>query len=229
MDKQEPHIEEMNLSERVKKGDALKAAYQFEVNELVDAKDSAYNWLVAQILKLEKCFASITFDGWLSKWNEEQKSLTKLAPFRYYTKGYTGQKRCSDRAYMAYSIQFIDRESTILDEVSKNIMALSPRAMTQYLRGRLYIVADFLMETDYGDRLDDLPKVFALLRKILLFTIKYVNGLAEKCSYIGEGTKYKSLYLFDPRVAYAMSWYEIIEVQRLFFFQCPRILAFYAV
>jgi hypothetical protein len=68
MDKQET-LEE-SLAERVKKGDAMRAAYQFQVNELVDAKDTTYNWLVARILKIDKNFASISFDGWSKKWNE---------------------------------------------------------------------------------------------------------------------------------------------------------------
>ena len=72
MDKQEATICGGTLSENIKKGDEERAAYQYQIHHLVDAKDTAHNWLVGYILALgnDKTTVSITFDGWIPKWNE---------------------------------------------------------------------------------------------------------------------------------------------------------------
>jgi hypothetical protein len=161
-------------------------------------------------------------------YQQDQKSLTKLAPYRYITTGYTGQKNNADRHYMTYSSDTVQKESEKLDKLALNIMALDAREMTQFLRGRLYVLADFLLETDYTGKEEEIPKVVTLLKKILNFTIIYMKQYPSMIPYEAEGLKYRNLYLADKRVAFALALKDIVDVQSIYF-NCHRVIKFYGV
>jgi hypothetical protein len=60
----------------------------------IDAKDSVNNWCVAKIIDhdLINNRISIHFDGWSARYDETVKiNSSRIACFRKYTSGYTGQ------------------------------------------------------------------------------------------------------------------------------------------
>lgn len=66
----------------------------------VDAKDSVNNWCVARIIdhKLQAGRITIHFDGWSPRYDEEVRiTSSRIAAFRKYTAGYTGQTRAALR------------------------------------------------------------------------------------------------------------------------------------
>ena len=152
--------------------------------------------------------------------------LRALAPFRYNSKGYTGQKKYSDRRYIIYSLELVEREIKRIEDASQCMMFTDAKGITQYYRGWLYSVADCIMESTAIDE-SHFPKVIELHKKLLGLIAKYFNELSQCIPFIAEGYKYKNLYLADKRVAFAISWYEIIDILKMYFLQNLRVLDFY--
>ena len=69
---------------------------------LCDAQDTVHNWCLSEIVGVNGREINVHFDGWPDRWDEVsvtpfnpqqwyKGSSYKVAPFRKYTKGYTGQ------------------------------------------------------------------------------------------------------------------------------------------
>lgn len=64
----------------------------YKDGDFIDAMDTVQKWCLAQVSLSQELGARIHFDGWSSKhdcnyrWNSY-----KIAPFRKYSRGYTGQ------------------------------------------------------------------------------------------------------------------------------------------
>lgn len=66
----------------------------------MDARDQVNNWCVGQIIDINSETQTVTvhFDGWSDKYNVElPKKTSKIAPFRSYSRGYTGQQKVALR------------------------------------------------------------------------------------------------------------------------------------
>jgi len=62
----------------------------------IDMKDTTNKWCVAKIIEhdISTYRISVNFDGWTERYNEtERTGSSRLAPFRKYTRGYTGATR----------------------------------------------------------------------------------------------------------------------------------------
>ncbi len=151
--------------------------------------------------------------------------MRALAPFRYNSKGYTGQKRYSDRRYIQYSIELVERETKRIEEACQSMLLSDAKAITQYYRGWLYSVADCIMESATIEE-THFAKVILLHKKVLGLIAKYFGEFTSYTPFLVEGYKYKNLYLADKRVALAMSWYEIIEILKMYFLQNLRVIEF---
>ena len=68
--------------------------HEYEVGEYIDGVDSVQKWCLAQIVQKDEFTAKIHFDGWSSKWDVTYKwNSYRIAPFRRYSSGYSGQQR----------------------------------------------------------------------------------------------------------------------------------------
>ena len=60
--------------------------------DYIDAMDTVSKWCLAQVTARDDTTARCHFDGWSSKWDLSYRWTSyKIAPFRRYSKGYTGQ------------------------------------------------------------------------------------------------------------------------------------------
>lgn len=70
----------------------------FKIGSFIDAKDSVNNWCVATITEINDNKVTVSFDGWSSKWKDTHLMRgPKIAPFRRYSYGYTGQAKAAIR------------------------------------------------------------------------------------------------------------------------------------
>ena len=74
------------------------------VGEFIDAVDSVNKWCLASVAQIvSDTYVKVHFDGWSSKWDVAYKwNSWKVAPFRRYSKGYTGQNGVPIRTHMSY-------------------------------------------------------------------------------------------------------------------------------
>jgi hypothetical protein len=64
----------------------------FKIGSYIDAKDSVNNWCVGVVTDIDSTKVSVRFDGWSTKWNDTHLIQgPKVAPFRRFSRGYTGQ------------------------------------------------------------------------------------------------------------------------------------------
>ena len=72
---------------------------EFYLTQFLDVFDANNKWRVATVLKIQEDSLLVSFDGWSGKWNETHpKNSSKIAPFRKFTSGYTGQAKKAVRS-----------------------------------------------------------------------------------------------------------------------------------
>lgn len=105
----------------------------------VDGKDSVNNWCMAKIIEydLETHRLTLHFDGWSTRYDEVSKltnnymkhtvqivriNSTRIAPFRKYTWGYTGQRNKALREFdlnYAYQVTLLNKIDLIIQSEFK--------------------------------------------------------------------------------------------------------------
>ena len=61
-------------------------------NEFIDAMDTVQKWCLAQVISRDENGVRIHFDGWSTRHDVSYRwSSYKIAPFRRFSRGYTGQ------------------------------------------------------------------------------------------------------------------------------------------
>ena len=129
---------------------------------------------------------------------------------------------------MKLNMDLVEREIVHTDLLIKDIN-LSAKEITQFFRGYLYTIIDFILEDSSDEKLQCTEKIVTLFRKLIILIAKYYKSLANLIPSMAEGYKYKNLFLIDTKVALALSWYEVTEVIKMFFLQLPRVAESYAV
>ena len=82
----------------------------FKIGSFIDAKDSVNNWCVARITNLSENKVTLNFDGWSNKWNDTHLLKgPKIAPFRRYSYGYTGQAKSAIRENASFGSEKIQK------------------------------------------------------------------------------------------------------------------------
>jgi len=90
------------------------------VDTYVDAKDQVNNWCVAQVkdVDYEQKTVKLSFEGWSPRYDVVLKvNSTKIAAFRSYTQGYTGQQKNAFREFKIESVSMM-----LLEKKVQNIL-----------------------------------------------------------------------------------------------------------
>jgi len=98
-----------------KKLEALKKYNYYEnydEGRFIDAQDSVNLWCLGQIAQFtDSKTMRVHFDGWSSKWDLNMKiNNYKVAPFRKYSRGYTGQNRVALRSNLKFNLDDLFQE-----------------------------------------------------------------------------------------------------------------------
>ena len=80
--------------------------------EYIDAMDTVSKWCLAQVIARDDTAARCHFDGWSSKWDLSYRwTSSKIAPFRRYSRGYTGQVKTPLRSSRTFDVEDVRREA----------------------------------------------------------------------------------------------------------------------
>lgn len=78
----------------------------YDEGRFIDAQDSVNTWCLSSICQIiDPKNIKVHYDGWSSKWDMTAKITSyKIAPFRKWSRGYTGQQRVALRHNMKFSL-----------------------------------------------------------------------------------------------------------------------------
>ena len=108
---------------------------QFQVGRFIDSKDTAGNWCAARILSYnpDRRAFLVRYDGWSEKWDATISTWSaKLAPFRKYSKLYTGQKKTAIREW-TFSTEEVEKTRAAIEALT-NLSGGDAYETTQLLR-----------------------------------------------------------------------------------------------
>ena len=222
-------IEDLPLAERLKLADTFEPMKNPFVGMYVDARDTVSTWCVAEVLTISVNEVKVSFDGWSSKYDEEFRlKSSRIAPFRMYSKGYTGQIKNPLRR-MEYSAEWIDTQMKKIKEVIESDFKVLKTAfeITQYLRGKVFIYVDFLMANEYKNPQEECKKAIEFLKLVIKLFVRWMELFPKYKQSFLEGEQYTKLYLVDRNVAFASCGYELYDMMKSIFCLCHRSLQFY--
>ena len=154
---------------------------QYKQGDYIDAMDTVQKWCLTQIQARDDNHVRCHFDGWSSRWDLQYRWTSyKIAPFRRYSKGYTGQVKTPLRPNLTFEAATYQQErARILELVANNFSGLTAFEITQYLRGRLFVLVDFVMsssgQTGYTE--EDCNDINQFLYAVLDLTVAWLKRL----------------------------------------------------
>lgn len=98
----------------------------------------------------------------------------RIAPLRRYSRGYTGQKGVAFR-YIQFDPKEVQDAIEMINQLleKSNIINLPPFELTQFIRGRLFVLVDFLM-TNYVPKKDSAKADIDLILELCKASIKLI-------------------------------------------------------
>jgi hypothetical protein len=158
---------------------------EYKDGDFIDAMDTVQKWCLAQVTARDELGARCHFDGWSPKHDGNYRwGSYKLAPFRRYSRGYTGQQKTPFRANLAFDEEYLrghaERVKGILDSDFGDMTA---REVAQYLRGGLFQGVDFLLSanTYSEEEVDEVLEFFYSVIRLIVAWLKKATTLQERC------------------------------------------------
>lgn len=191
--------------------------------------DTVQKWCLAQVAARDELGARIHFDGWSAKHDGNYRwGSYKVAPFRRYSRGYTGQQKTPFRQNLAFDLEFLkghaERVQNIIDSDFEDMNA---REIAQYLRGGLFQAVDFIMSANnYSEEeLKEILEFFYLVIRLVVAWLRKVPALLERC--FRDLKAESDLGLVDEEVALVQCVHELMGLIHRFLCGCHRCLRFY--
>jgi ubiquitin C-terminal hydrolase len=207
------------------------------VGNYCDALDQTKNWCIAEVIHRTDDKVKIHFEGWSSKFDEVLSIKSRrLAHFRKFSRGYTGQKSTAFRLYTFKYDDFLEIKSLIRLIIETNFTCLTdPLEISQILRGKIFTWIDIFMTCPFNlessskgknvnednEQLNSLkfavPEILQLLYDFIELFVLYLNFVKENL-YISEIIeKYPDLYLIDNKCALFSCYREfLLTIKRIF-------------
>mmetsp|Transcript_19956 Transcript_19956/g.36937 ORF Transcript_19956/g.36937 Transcript_19956/m.36937 type:complete len:2099 (-) Transcript_19956:32-6328(-) len=189
----------------------------YAVGNYVDAKDSTNKWMVATVVEevRESNQVKIHYEGWSQKWDLYiYKNSNKLAPFRKYTRCYTGQEKAAIRTGKLNAGE-IKKVIAKLQLYNRGQMG-TPHEVTQFLRGEVFTLVDVLLVTNTSKKVD-LDVFYELFLTVITYIVHWLERAADLFPRYYEARRRDNLYLQDSDVACACAWPELLmTLSRLF-------------
>jgi len=101
------------------------------------------------------------------------------------SKGYTGQIRCPIR-YKTFSLKELNKERKTIEEIILSDFSNLKTAfeVTQYLRGNLLILIDFLMTNEYKNPLIEIREVIELFKQVVILIAHWLHLFPSIYQYV---------------------------------------------
>ena len=198
----------------------------------IDAKDSVNNWCVAKIIDhdLQHNRIQIHFDGWSQRYDEMVRpGSSRIATFRKYTQGYTGQSKVALRDFdlnYSYQVTLLNRIQRVIE--SDFLCFKDANECTQFIRGELYIYFDSLMTLVSEPAKTDIQKIFEFATEVFKLCLKWVDLLdVEQVEMMKLCQRHQTLFAVDLRAAIASCGFELFDMVHKCMGLCERANRFF--
>jgi len=179
-----------------------------QVNRFIDARDSVNKWCAARVVQVNEASLTLRFDGWSRKWDERVSfKSSRIAPFRKYSRLYTGQSHTAIREW-TFNSEEIEEIRTQMEGLMNGSFAFeSAYETTQFLRGDLFTFVDCLLTARVPT--EDLESILVFLAKVIDLVLAWLQ-LPDLFTYYAAGVASPDLFLTDQKVALAMAYPELL-------------------
>jgi ubiquitin carboxyl-terminal hydrolase 9/24 len=189
----------------------------FATGRFVDSKDTSGGWLVAKVIEDNPTTKQlhIRYDGWSDKWDAHlSKSSSRLAPFRKFSRHYTGQTKFAIRDWV-FNADEIEETIAKLARLTAG-ETLEAIETTQFLRGSVFTLVDCLLVK--GSKLKaEIELSYRLFIAVIDFFVSWLNRAAEHFPCYYAACNNLELYMTDNHAALACVWPELMfTLVRLF-------------
>lgn len=153
----------------------------YKVGKFIDAQDTVNTWCLGQVVASDGRLVTVHYDGWSSKWDMNARvNNYKIAPFRKYSKGYTGQQKVALRALMKFSLEDLAKEKKKVQEfMESDLSGLSAFETTQYIRGHLYIYVDHLLQSGDPRTPADIDAIIDYVNHVLQLIVAWLKKIPK--------------------------------------------------
>lgn len=176
---------------------------------------------------LASCRVLVHFDGWSSKY-DDYITLGRLAPFRKYTQGYTGQRNVALREFTlnyTYQVTLLNKMEQITSSGFRCFA--DPMQCTQFIRGELYLHFDSLITLPTYAKQADIEQIFVFARELFRLCLKWVELFPQHEKVYKLCQQYPNLFNVDLDAAIASCGYEIFDMIHKCFGLCVRANKFF--
>ena len=152
---------------------------------------------------------------------------SRIAPFRKYTEGYTGQTKTALREFsLNYAYQV-----TMLNQINKveesNFRCFSSAfECTQFIRGELFVYFDSLVTLVTSPSQADVQKIFEFCVEVFRLVLKWIHIFPEYMESYHRHMQYPNFFLVDLDTAIAACGNEIFGMLHKCFYLCDRATKF---
>lgn len=221
-------------SDLIAQSNGYDITQEYQLGAYIDAKDQVSKWCCAQITDIDTSgpvpLIQIHFEGWGTKYDDTITiNSPKIAPFRQFTSGYTGQPNCAYRDFKineSYHNQILSKVQEIVQTDFECLR--TAQEVNQFLRGELYFYVDSIISISLYTMRSDFPIIYNFINEVMIMVIRWVSLFPEKYQKAYYDTlKHPKLYLIDSKAAVSRCGYELIDILWKCFGKCSRCNAFF--
>ncbi|CAG9315438.1 USP34_5 [Blepharisma stoltei] len=193
-------------------GQSLEKSF-YRLGGFIDARDTMNIWCVTKVIEISPNESSlkVRYDGWSDKWDVTfPVSSNKIAPFRKFSRNYTGQKKQAIR-YWNFSQQEVEEmDKQLKDLMQGSLRTGDPYETTQFLRGRMFTLVDCLLTHTYKNKSVEPYIAMSYFTTVIDYIVLWMKNAKDLFPLYYEGIANPGLFLTDDAVALAMAWPELL-------------------
>jgi len=210
-------LPEETIKKNINSFDPLKTYVKDTYIDMYDVN----TWRVGIITKREDDHIEVHFEGWPEKYDVAKVKVTefRVAPFRRYTKGYTGDVKSTHRTF-----EYSQEVKKVMEEKVKELLANSFNVkdgyeFTQFFRGELFFYVDALLTSLSASPSNPesvlnpkfIPEILTFLELCLQVIVEWLKISFDLKEELEAAEKWDTLYAVHGRTAVAMSYIELAE------------------
>ena len=153
---------------------------------------------------------------------------SRIAPFRRYTDGYTGQSKTALREFSlnyAYQVTMLNYIKQVRE--SKFRCFTSAFECTQFIRGELFVYYDSLVTLVTTPSQSDIQKIFEFCIEIFQLVLQWVEIFPSYFESYKKHMQYPNYFLVNLDAAIAACSNELFLMLHKCFYLCDRAAKFW--
>jgi hypothetical protein len=153
---------------------------------------------------------------------------SRIAAFRKYTQGYTGQSKMALREFdmnYAYQVTMLNRIQRVIE--SDFLCFNDATECTQFIRGEVYLHLDSLVTLVREPSQTDMQQIFEFTTEVFRLCLKWIDIFPSYQKVFKMCLYHPNLFLVDLSAAICSCGYEVFAMMHKCFGLCERANKFF--